>query len=142
MRIHTDIITRGGIPGAGVAAGLYPHNLDVSEHGSRTHARAFEVHLTGTSHRRPNNRGTSDDYAATWDEWGMFLADLYRLDPGMMCGNAKHPTYCDADDFDYQTAGRFDTLTPADQHRDHGFRYAGVSCEQACGCGAVRRWSF
>lgn len=130
MRIHTDTLTVTDIYAAAAHAGggdyrTSPVYVDVMEHGSRKRARAFNVSLTGTSTRRPNsgNRGAdgADVYAATWDEWGMFLAELFRRDP-----NATIPgVYESGEHFRWVTGGRFDTLTPADQHGGAGHKWSG-----------------
>lgn len=128
MRIHTsDAITAQILYAATSAAGMTGVDVDASRHGSRTHAQAWEVSLTGTSSRRPNP-GTggnypSDLHAATWDEWGMFLAALYAVDPQMRAGGAKHPTYTSAEDFHAVTRDRYRVLTAPYQHGGGGHRW-------------------
>lgn len=101
MRIHSDILQFAdfgqilrdcGLAGEGVA-------IDVLEpKGSRSRARAFELHLAahpGTDRfgkrRRWANTGHSGAAshvylkAATYDEWGVFLAALFECDPDMAC---------------------------------------------------------
>jgi hypothetical protein len=83
-----------------------------TEHGSRKRDHAFEIALEGdgTKSRRRRNPGTSwqnrteePGYAATWDQWGWFLAELFRLDPNMTS------TYYDsAEDFHNKTHGAFE----------------------------------
>lgn len=125
MRIHTDILTTRDIELAAVRAGDFVR-VTVTEHGSRKRARAFNVTLTGTSSRRPNN-GTSgeydpDAYAATWDEWGMFLGELFRRDPGAVVPNV----YESGEHFRWVTGARFDTLTPDQQHGAAGHKWSGA----------------
>lgn len=118
MRIHTDSLISTRVIDA--ARGL-PIRLTLTEHQSRTHARAFEISLSGTSNR-PNTSGRES--AATWDEWGMFLARLFSLDPMMRAGgSAARPIYADAYDFHRKTCDRFVNLTPADQHKTHRWQY-------------------
>lgn len=146
MRIHTDSLTASDIYAAAAHAGggdyrTSPVLVDVTEHGSRKRARAFNVSLTGTSSRRTNggNRGAGDDYAATWDEWGMFLAELFRRDPDATIPGA----YDTSGDFDYKTGCRFDTLTPAEQHGGSGHRweFTGTPGARSCKtCDAVQRF--
>jgi hypothetical protein len=89
---------------------LYFENL--TEHGSRTHERAFNVKLwsqnrttiSGATRRRPNpgtgNRfGGMGAYAATFDEWGYFLAALFEADPHARVVHA----YSDRADFHERT---------------------------------------
>lgn len=140
-----DVI--GNLPGV---------DVDVAARGSRSHVRSLDVYLTGTSSRRPNNRGAHGgyDYAATWDEWGMFLARLYAADPAMVAGTVARPIYANAEHFRWATAGRFDTLTPAQQHGGVGHRWEYDGWESVTGsyvvhtcargkspCGAVRRFA-
>lgn len=129
MRIHTDTLTVTDIYAAAARAGggdyrTSPVLADVTEHGSRSRARAFNVTLSGTSGRRQNpghGGGSRDLQAATWDEWGMFLAELFRRDP-----NAVVPkVYDGAEHFQNVTDQRFDTLTPENQHRDHKWEFGG-----------------
>jgi hypothetical protein len=150
MRIHTDTLTTRDIFDASRIARVTFDRF--TEHGSRSRKRAFDVTLTGESNRRPNN-GTShqtkggDDFAATWDQWGVFLAVLFSRDPDMVT-----PYYADANEFHGQTAHRFDAEVhrtdadqtqwwPTDAHGDHHFKYDGTPYEQKCTkCTAVRRW--
>lgn len=143
MRLHTDTLTRADLHAAIARAGLEVHNLTATEHGSRSHTRAWNVHLTGTSSRRPNN-GNTDAYAATWDEWGMFFAELYRRDPQMLAGTAGAPIYRDAPDFHAVTGDRFHALTPDEQHGGAGHKWEVtvpgeiVECVGKRACGAYR----
>lgn len=79
------------------------------ERGSRSHDHAFEIKLEGESRRRPNGgssgKGYASGYAATWDQWGVFLSVLFDLDPRMSCW-----AYTDRDEFHRQTEDRFRTV--------------------------------
>jgi len=136
MRIHTSLdpdairAMLAGMPGVTFER--------FTVHGSRTHPRAVEVLLSGTSPRRRNfgNRGAGDDYAATWDEWGIFLGRLFRADP-----EARATYYRDAYGFDCRTTYRFDeSFTVEDQHPLHRWESDGNGA-QHCPCGATRRWA-
>ena len=61
----------------------------------------WEVRLKGSSTFAP--RGYPGYKTATWEEWGKFLAFLYRLDPRMKTDSP----YKDAEDFHNKTEGRF-----------------------------------
>lgn len=127
MRIHTDTLTARDIYDAADRAGDAV-SVTFTQHGSRSRARAFNVTLTGSSSRRPNSGGYGaggygDTYAATWDEWGMFLAELFRRDPAMIAGSPGRPVYADAEHFHWTTGGRFHALTPAYQHGKAGHRW-------------------
>ena len=136
------------------AARIARVSFDVTTHGSRKRDHAFEVHLTGESRRRPGHSSAeSGEYAATWDQWGVFLAHLFAIDPQMTCY-----AYKDAEDYATKTADRFGApevvMTsegyaeqfiaygwPEDAHGDHTFRYAGTHGEQSCTkCSAVQHW--
>lgn len=130
MRIHTNLC-RGMLDIAAKEARVTFERCTL--HGSRTHDHAFDVILSGNSGRRANFGG--DWEAATWDQWGIFLARIFADDPQAKCW-----AYTDADDFHWQTDGRFRTLTLTEQCPNHKWVSA-VPYEQECRkCGAVRRW--
>lgn len=77
--------------------------------------RLEHVHLrseAGT--RRPNHAhsgAVSDGYAASWTEWGWWLARVFERDPNARCG-----VYRGLDDFHAQTNRRFrDPRTPRER---------------------------
>lgn len=117
MKIHTDILTHEDIADAtraGGMRGVYTERESVR--GSRSRARSFDITLRGNSTRRPNggNRGADDGYAATWDEWGMFIQALFEKDPEAIIGQ-----YRSFDDFEMATHGRFESLTAPYAHGNH-----------------------
>lgn len=137
MRIHSNVLTTENVRAAAAVA-----RVDFTRYGegrSRSHDRYFDVILTGESRRHQNG---GPDKAATWDQWGVFLAYLFAIDESMVCGTVKRPVYADADDFDYKTAYRFNVPGfPTDAHGDHTFRWNGVPFQQNCTkCTAVTRW--
>lgn len=133
MRIHTTA-NYTDVRNAAEKAGVAVVKCDL--HGSRSRPRAFEIKLEGASRRRPNF-GASDGYAATWDQWGVFLGFLFDLDPEMTCW-----AYKGSAEFHYATMGRFEDGWPSDAHGDHTFRYQGVSCVQSCTkCTASQTWA-
>lgn len=136
MRIHTTVTE------AEVYAAARLARVDLAtfaRHGSRKSDHAFEVKLEGESRQRPNGgeSGAGSGYAATWDQWGVFLAAIFRADPAASCW-----AYTDEQDFHWQTDDRFALEGfPADAHGDHTWR-VGAPYEQACTrCTAVRRWT-
>lgn len=153
MRIHTNTLTASDIYAAANKAGAVVATF--SGHGSRSRARAFDVKLEGSSRRRPNGgaSGAGTGYAATWDQWGMFLAELFAKDGSMFTPYDKSAEY-----FADRTADRFGapevTMTadgyrdvfvaygaPDDMHGDHTFRYSGTPRQQECTrCTAVQRY--
>lgn len=105
MRIHTDKIEAQDI------RRLAPNGTtpEVVQHGSRKRLRAFEVGLSapeGTD-RHGNKRryaatrpgSAASTRAATWLEWGDWIAGMFRLDPNAIIGH-----YTSATDFLRQTA--------------------------------------
>jgi hypothetical protein len=127
MRLHSSVLAPSDIYRATTAAGMTGVNVELTSHGSRSRAAAYNVHLTGTSSRRPNSgkggAGHPDDRAATWDEWGMFLAALFELDPDMIAGTA----YASREHFRAVTHERFDALTAPYQHGGGGHRWTFVA---------------
>ena len=140
MRLHTDTITRQDVQNVADSLGLTLHDFD--EKGSRSHSRAFVIYLEGSSNRDSNGR---DHKAATWDEWGMFIAELYKIDDTAMWGS-KAWGYKDSSDFHRQTCDRFVTR-PTDLHIQHKWVYdyqnsqpfSGVSVHKCNGCSAGMR---
>ena len=120
MRIHTNENTMSNIFAAARMARV---DLDVLEsYKSKTHDAAFEVILSGESRRRQNTGKSSRErnFAATWDQWGVFLSFLFRIDPDMRCGDTKHPQYANAADFEEKTDNRF------------------AGRDAVCNCGGIR----
>lgn len=141
MRIHTSLTYRQ-IREVVQASGAPVYTEVLTQHGSRTHDRAFEIMLSGSSTSRSQN---GDYFAATWDEWGAFLGALYDADKDTRCGsNAKFPVYRDADHFHFLTGDRFRNVykwsprlndyepchLPADTHNRHRWDYdsSGFHC--------------
>ena len=137
MRIHTRLTRDEMTAALAGTAGAYFD--DLSQHGSRKRDRAWEVKMRGTSARRPNFYNGDGSYAATWDQWGVFLGNVFRADP-----DATVPgVYDSADDYSRKTFGRFDSPgMPADAHGDHKFDYNGTPCVNGCkSCSARRTWA-
>lgn len=124
MRIHTIIESSQPIRDAlteqknlgRIASHVSFKTLD--EHRSKSAPHAFEIQLEAGERdngRRAGNSGSygamraeHDGYAATYDEWGWLLAALYTLDPEMIVGSPKKPTYDGAEDFHTRTAWTYD----------------------------------
>lgn len=139
MRFHTDRITTADLYRAAERAGVGFTRLE--EHGSRKRDHAFDFILTGSSPRRQNTRGMTDDHAATWDEWGIFLNDLFAVDP-----NAWTESYHSAEHFIWATGNRYLGFGRLDQHINHKWEFSGRSATGAymvheCACGAIRRFT-
>lgn len=140
MKIHSDSLDALDVRKAATLAGVGFTRFNLQ--GSRSRAQGFDVILTGNSGRRQNMGGA--DEAATWDEWGIFLGHLHRLDPDL-----KTPYYSGADHYVWVTGGRFTPeFTPADGHKRHKWEFTGIGvtgsysvfeCGGKNGCGAIQR---
>ncbi len=99
-------------------------------HGSQTHPRAWEIQLgthdkyslpAGTVDQRgrrqhvrryknSGNQGASSGlWAATWHEWGWFIAEIFAADPRARLGNREWG-YQNPADFHAKTGNTFDEL--------------------------------
>ena len=138
MRIHSRVLTNQDIYAALRTAGPGVYAPILSTHGSRSHGNAFEVQLAGHSPYRSQGHG---EHAATWDEWGVFFARLFEIDPSAMVGNRSWG-YADAEDFHRRTHNRFRSLrTPSDTHPAHKWRGDGTGQGQYCTkCSARFSW--
>ena len=96
MKIHSDTL---------IIDDLYDNLpplvwLDCIPVGSRKRDHGFVVSLSyrgqggkGTGRRRKNSGwagGDSGNLAATWDEWGVWMAALYNIDPDAIIGNYRY----------------------------------------------------
>jgi hypothetical protein len=140
MRIHSNSLDALDVRKAATLAGVAFTRFDLK--GSRSREAAFDVILTGSSSRRQNFGG--DDYAATWDEWGIFLGHLFDLDPQAHAAG----TYESGEHFHWATGGRYreGNLRPSTAHANHKWEWSGYSLNRSysvseCACGAIRRWT-
>lgn len=89
MKIHTDSLEWRHLYMALGNIGAVPICGEFVERGSRSRARAFDARLyvidqDALHRRRPNNNHAPNGrevFAATWDEWGVWIARLFALDP-------------------------------------------------------------
>ena len=133
MRIHTDTLMTGDFYDAARVAGVTISSN--SMHNSRSRAHAFEFSLRGSSARYPMGGNDGSGKAATWDEWGIFLAHLFSVDE-----NARiAAVYENAEMFDYKTFGRFSDGVPSDVHGDHRWDYAAPYTQACSKCSAKSR---
>lgn len=102
MHIHTDRITERDVYRAASAANV--DAVTVVRFGSRKRTRRIDVKLEGSSKRRPNSgqSGSGSGYAATWDEWGVFIGHLYAVDPSALIG-----PYTNSGNFIQKTDGAY-----------------------------------
>ena len=142
MKIHSDTLTYADVHLATIAGGMrgvYAEKLE--RHGSRSRDHSYDVTLRGNSTRKPNPgtgwRDPDADYAATWDEWGMFIQALYVADPKALIGQ-----YGPASVFEEATAMRFEDLTAAEACPRHNWKYDGPVHVATCSkCGATNNYN-
>ena len=131
MRIHTNL-TREAMHTVLRQSGAPISFHVLEEHGSRTHARSFDVRLEGTGGASNTGLYGAGDYSgATWDEWGAFFGALFEMSPGARAGGSvARPIYANAEDYHFQTGDRFHFTAgrghlPADTHPRHRWVYQG-----------------
>lgn len=123
MRIHTDHLTFADMGTAAIHAGVILHRC--AEHRSQSRKRAFDFYLEGSGRTggqwgNTGTHGAAPIKAATWDEYGIFIARLYTKDPDAHFG--KHG-YESEEHFHWVTGNRYRTLTPDQQHKRHRWGY-------------------
>jgi len=137
MRIYANEITEKEILDAALHARVSIERLRVRS--SRQYARSFDVILSGSGARR-SQYADRETPSATWDEWGIFLAQLFDHEPDLRAG-----PYRGRDHFGWSTDDRYGDLQPDDQHKLHRWEYRIhvplTWHEQTCRCGAVRRFN-
>lgn len=121
MRIHTDQLTEQDIRDAARSAGVGLYRMN--RHGSRRRSHAFDVILEGTGRTGTRYGQNLDMIAATWDEWGIFLSELFAADQTLTIPGV----YEDGDHFYWVTNHRFMHLRPTDQHVRHRWGYGAIS---------------
>lgn len=127
MRIHTDKLDENDMLTAAIHAGVIMHRLSRHRSQSRDHAFDFYLEGSGRTGGQWGNTGTSGASpvrAATWDEYGIFIARLYTKDPEAHFGKNS---YQNAEHFHWVTGDRYKTLTPDQQHLKHIWDYTGSS---------------
>jgi hypothetical protein len=95
--LELDILNAMRWPVYGSCSSL-PGRLRVRRYG-------WDVALHNATSKRHHNTGThgaGDEGAATYDDYGRFIAALFAIDP-----NARIAYYDGADDFHVKTAGKY-----------------------------------
>lgn len=141
MRLHTDIITKQDITAAARKAGPNVAVANLSEHGSRSRGRAFEVNLSGSG-RYGGQWDTRTEKTAEWDEWGNVLGLLYEQDPRLIVGSPGRPTYANTEHFHWSTGDRYRVTRMVCRHKwDHAGigNHRAYTAHQCRKCGAYRR---
>jgi hypothetical protein len=87
MRIYSNIITRDQVYNATVGIeGVYVDNDGVKTFSPRVGGNGYVVYLEGMDDRHRRARNQRDGMAATWDDWGVFIARLYAIDKDARIG--------------------------------------------------------
>jgi hypothetical protein len=101
MHVHTNTLDVGDLADILRATGLAARGVYLDDerggpngatsHRSRSHARRLTFYLVATpgyGRRWANSghKGAGTDKAATYDEWGVFLAELFTRDPDAKAG--------------------------------------------------------
>jgi len=115
MWIHTNVPTRLLYAALPPDVDLMGYVGTLEQAGSRTHERKVRIHLGSDSATTPDGqkrrwsnsgvRGAGGYRAATYDEWGWFLAALFDADPTARCVNS----YDGRADFHRVTHGKYRT---------------------------------
>ena len=79
MKLHSDTLAEQDIYAAAKVAGVSVWELGRIRR-PRKRANGWNLYLMGSSPYRSQATGQS---AATWDEHGVFMAELYKRDPGL-----------------------------------------------------------
>ena len=129
MRIHSSVLKASDIKDiVREVAGGFVTVEGAEDRGSRKRRGAVELRLSGSS----NYKSQGGDYkAATWDEWGIVINAIFERDCEAIVGQ-----YGSLFTFDNCTQGRFDDLTPANQHKRHKWVYFAPR-QFECECGAM-----
>jgi hypothetical protein len=83
-----------------------PERSQSRAHGYKVQLGTYDQTSGPTNSRHYKNSGTSgagNVWAATYDEWGYFIAEVFKRDPA-----AKFGQYDGADDFNAKTHGQFE----------------------------------
>jgi hypothetical protein len=121
MRLHSDTLNIDRIAKIfydARDAHMSPHAyIDFpTQHGSRSRAYAFEIRIGAydkidgerRSWRNTGSYGAdTNEYAATYDEWGFFIEALFTADPDMIFGS-----YTGIDDYHERTRCTFMEQVP------------------------------
>lgn len=115
MKIHTNLIEEAHLTRARTYAMEQAEQgafwiADMEVQGSRTHGHKLVVHLEGdgSTSRRRRNSGTYGavvgSFAATYDQWGWFLAYLFDIDPEARTDGRGYNGF---DNYHEQTQGKY-----------------------------------
>lgn len=137
MKVHTNTLTRDDVAEAAAAAGVTV--ISLTEHRSQSRDHAFNLILSGSG-RSGGQYGNASAKSATWDEWGIVLAELFRRDPSVRIAKVYESEAA----FHWITADRYRTLKPSDSHVQHRwaareFVVTGSYSVAHCKCGAAVR---
>jgi len=92
MKIHTNELYAGDIVEIKNTMPP-PFNIFLTDggFGSRSHDRAYEIRATGSNKCAPRNM--PGHKAATYEEWGHFIAALFAVEPSAKIGHYKNAAH-------------------------------------------------
>ena len=136
MKIHTNL-TAADLRAALDASGIQNASLLMQEKRSRSHARRFDVYFDAEPMK---GRRRSQHYhdgvpviGATYDEWGLWINQIYLKDPTARVGPYKSDGH-----FHDVTDYRFAVLKWEDQCSMHKFEADGVGGFECQKCGHIK----
>lgn len=131
MKIHTDL-TAADMETALDNSGIEGASLLMQEKKSRSKSRRFDIYFDAepSTGRRPSQHYDDGRQVTgiTWDEWGLFIEQVYRADPTAQVGPYKSHAH-----FRVVNDWRFDDLTWEEQCPRHRYRPNGdgtMTCEK------------
>jgi hypothetical protein len=113
MKIYSDVLLTADFTTALPGSAFYFEHLRPLEK-VRLRQRGWEVLMGRAGSRRTFNSGqfgAEGQGAASWDEWGTFLAALYEKDPEMRAGPYKSRA-----DFHRETSRKYVPWSPPVRH--------------------------
>lgn len=138
MKIHYNNLTYSDLHKAASKAGVTIERDDFA--GSKTHKGKVDIILSGDSSYNVNF--SSEAYkAATYDQWGIFLNELFTIDPTIKAGDA----YVNVEHFHWSTGNRY--ASEFETHKTHKWEYQGITVgngynvHHCTKCSAIRRFA-
>lgn len=87
MKVYSDILTYADFVAA-LPQGVRIHDVD-SINNPRIRSRGWNIQLRDYSNNRHTNTGThgaGEIGAASWDQWGEWMSELFERDPNARLG--------------------------------------------------------
>lgn len=88
MKLYSDTLGSQDLFSAARTAGVELYHCEPLPN-TRIRSRGWEISLSGSSPYTSQSSFTAAHKAATWSEHGVFMAELYKLDPNMRISHYK-----------------------------------------------------